>query len=57
MNGIAKQAGASTKTIYTRHADKGEILQAAVKRTIDRHISSHAPRWRSSLRPTIPAIS
>jgi AcrR family transcriptional regulator len=36
MEAIAKQAGASSKTIYSRFASKEEVLQAVVKRLFDR---------------------
>jgi TetR/AcrR family transcriptional repressor of mexJK operon len=41
MESIARRAGASTKTIYSRHADKGEILQAVARRIIDRTVEAH----------------
>ena len=37
---IAKEAGASTKTIYTRFANKGEIMQAVVHRLVERSVAS-----------------
>lgn len=42
MEAIAKQAGASTKTVYSRHANKGNMLLAVVQRLIDRTLSEHA---------------
>ena len=39
MEAIAKQAGASSKTIYSRFASKEEVLQAVVKRLFDRAMS------------------
>ena len=39
MEAIAKQAGASSKTIYSRFASKEEMLQAVVKRLFDRAMS------------------
>ena len=36
MEAIAKQAGASSKTIYSRFASKEEVLHAVVKRLFDR---------------------
>lgn len=38
---IAKRAGASTKTIYSRFANKAEILQAVVNRTVSRILATH----------------
>ena len=42
MEEIAKTAGASTKTIYSRYANKGELLKAVVERIIARNIAAHA---------------
>lgn len=39
MDGIAKAAGASTKTVYSRYANKSEILNAAVVHMLDRAIA------------------
>jgi AcrR family transcriptional regulator len=41
MEEIAKRAGASTKTLYARHADKKAILQAVADRMIERHMQIH----------------
>jgi AcrR family transcriptional regulator len=41
MENIARQAGASTKTIYSRFTDKTEILQAVVRRLVDRTVEAH----------------
>jgi len=41
MEQIAKQAGASTKTIYSRYANKAEILRAVVTRIVERTIALH----------------
>jgi AcrR family transcriptional regulator len=40
MEQIAKAAGASTKTLYARYANKGELLQAVVRRLIERTLSA-----------------
>lgn len=40
MDAIAKQAGASSKTIYSRFASKEEVLQAVVQRLFDRAMSA-----------------
>ena len=42
MEEIAKSANASTKTIYARYANKGELLKAVVERLIARTIAEHA---------------
>jgi AcrR family transcriptional regulator len=42
MERIAKASGASTKTIYSRYANKGEILQAVVRRIVDNTLAAHA---------------
>jgi AcrR family transcriptional regulator len=41
MEQIAKDAGASTKTLYSRFANKGEILEAVVRRNIERTVTRH----------------
>lgn len=41
MDGIAREAGASTKTIYARYSNKSDILKAVVKRMIARTIDAH----------------
>jgi AcrR family transcriptional regulator len=35
MEGIARKAGASTKTLYGRYRNKDEILSAAIRRMVD----------------------
>jgi AcrR family transcriptional regulator len=42
MDAIARQAGASSKTVYSRFANKEEVLQAVVKRLFDRAMSDDA---------------
>ena len=42
MEEIAKSANASTKTIYARYANKGDLLKAVVERLIARNIAEHA---------------
>lgn len=42
MEEIAKAANASTKTIYSRYANKAELLKAVVERLITRNIAEHA---------------
>src|ERR1043165_631782 len=41
MDQIAKAAGASTKTIYARYSNKMEILQAVIRRLVDRTVEAH----------------
>jgi TetR/AcrR family transcriptional repressor of mexJK operon len=41
MDDIAKRAGASTKTLYSRFANKMEILQAVVERNVERTVLAH----------------
>jgi len=41
MDQIAKGAGASTKTLYSRFANKSEILEAAVRRNVQRTVADH----------------
>src|SRR6185437_4911222 len=42
MEEIARTAQASTKTIYSRYANKGELLKAVVERIIARNMAEHA---------------
>lgn len=42
MEQIARRAGASTKTLYARYADKAEVIQAVVNRLIERSLASVA---------------
>jgi len=41
MDQIAKRAGASTKTLYSRFANKAEILEAVVRRNVERATNAH----------------
>jgi AcrR family transcriptional regulator len=41
MDAIAKKAGASTKTLYSRFSSKSEILEAVVRRNVQRTVSDH----------------
>lgn len=41
MDQIAQRAGASTKTIYSRFANKSEILEAVVRRNVQRAVADH----------------
>lgn len=42
MEQIARRAGASTKTLYARYADKAAVLDAVVTRIIERTLAEHA---------------
>ena len=42
MEQIARQAGASTKTIYSRYPNKMEILMAVMRRLVERTVAGHA---------------
>jgi AcrR family transcriptional regulator len=42
MEAIAREAGASTKTLYSRYANKAEILGAVTERVSDRILASRA---------------
>jgi len=42
MEQIARRAGASTKTLYARYADKAEVVQAVVNRMIERSLAAVA---------------
>jgi AcrR family transcriptional regulator len=43
MEAIARRAGASSKTVYSRYASKQEVLRAVVRRLFDRAVRSEAP--------------
>lgn len=42
MEQIARRAGASTKTLYSRYASKAEVMQAVVNRIIERTLTAAA---------------
>jgi AcrR family transcriptional regulator len=42
MERIAREAGASTKTLYSRYANKSEMLTAVIDRIIRRSLAQHA---------------
>jgi AcrR family transcriptional regulator len=54
MEAIAKQAGASSKTIYSRFASKEEVLQAVVKRLFDRAMSADSAPGKAPLASADP---
>ncbi|HEY0265459.1 MAG TPA: TetR/AcrR family transcriptional regulator, partial [Rhizomicrobium sp.] len=41
MEQIARQAGASTKTLYSRYANKAELVKAVVSRMVERSLAEH----------------
>lgn len=43
MEGIARKAGASTKTLYSRYANKSEILAAVAQHILNRSLSEPSP--------------
>ncbi len=43
MEQIARRAGASTKTLYARYADKAEVVEAVVNRIVERSLTGQAP--------------
>src|SRR5215471_12619411 len=42
MEQIARRAGASTKTLYARYADKTEVVEAVVNRIVERTLAEQA---------------
>jgi AcrR family transcriptional regulator len=42
MEQIARRAGASTKTLYARYADKAEVVEAVVNRIVERSLAAQA---------------
>ena len=49
MEQIAKTANASTKTLYSRFSGKAEILEAVVRRNVERTVTQHVRSF--ALRP------
>ena len=41
MEQIARRAGASTKTLYARYADKAAVVEAVVNRIVERTLEAH----------------
>lgn len=56
MERIAKQAGASTKTIYSRFKDKDEILQAVVRRALEQVTTARAAESAMDPKVTAPPV-
>jgi AcrR family transcriptional regulator len=54
MDDIAKRAGASTKTLYSRFANKMEILQAVVERNVERTVLAHVRKFAPTPETTPP---
>ena len=42
MEQVARKAGASTKTLYSRYANKAELVKAVVSRIVERSLFAHA---------------
>src|ERR1051325_2633 len=42
MEQIARRAGASTKTLYSRYADKAAVVEAVVHRIVERSLAAQA---------------
>src|SRR5437868_283727 len=42
MEQIARRAGASTKTLYARYADKAAVVEAVVNRIVERTLAAQA---------------
>ena len=55
MEHIAKEAGASTKTIYSRYPNKEAILKAAVNRVVERSMAAHTQTIRVDPRAARPS--
>ncbi len=56
MNAIAARAGASTKTVYARYANKAEMLLAVVRMMIDRIVSTHSDGGAAEPKDVEPRI-
>jgi AcrR family transcriptional regulator len=54
MEHIAKEAGASTKTIYSRYPNKAAILRAAVNRIVEKSLAAHFSTIRVDPRDADP---
>lgn len=55
MEQIAKEAGASTKTLYSRYANKEELLHAVVSRVIEHSLAAHAATISADPRQADPS--
>jgi AcrR family transcriptional regulator len=54
MEQIARRAGASTKTLYARYADKAEMVEAVVNRLVERTLAEHAAQTSPDPRQVDP---
>ena len=57
MDAIARKAGASSKTVYSRYANKQEVLEAVVRRLMDRTIAASGVEAHSDPVPGDPRAS
>jgi len=56
MEQIARRAGASTKTLYARYADKAAVVDAVVNRIIERSLAQHAAATSIDPRQVDPRV-
>ena len=56
MEQIARRAGASTKTLYARYADKAAVLEAVVNRIVERSLIAHAAAISADPRGADPRV-
>ncbi len=56
MEKIARRAGASTKTLYSRFPNKAALLHAVVQRQVDRTLSAHTATTSVDPRQVAPEI-
>jgi AcrR family transcriptional regulator len=56
MEAIAKRAGASTKTLYSRYPSKESILDAVVTRNVDRVLAAHSAELDGDPRGADPRV-
>lgn len=54
MDEIARRAGSSSKTLYGRYSGKAELLQAVVRRMVDRALLGGAESGRAAASHTAP---
>lgn len=56
MEAIAREAGSSTQTIYTRFANKTELLEAVVRRVVEGTVAAHTAATSVDPRGVKPRI-
>jgi AcrR family transcriptional regulator len=56
MEQIARKAGASTKTLYSRYANKAQLVKAVVSRIVERSIAAHMTQTALDPRDTDPRV-